>query len=56
MVAPINTLLTIPYYKIHQEKNVWQIVRTLNGHILCLCRNRAEAIRLTACLNHNTLT
>jgi len=51
MVAISKTVRVAPYYKTHQMKSVWQIVRTLNEHVLCICRNEAEAIRLTGLLN-----
>ncbi len=51
MIALKSVTPALPYYKVHQVKQSWQIARTLNEHILCICRNQVEAIRLTGVLN-----
>ena len=39
------------YYQVGRMDNKWTINRTSNGHVFCLCRSEAEAIKLAAALN-----
>jgi hypothetical protein len=42
-----------PYYQVGLYERNWAIMRSTNGHVFCICRNRAEAFSIANSLNQS---